>query len=180
MLTRRIVENDRDVNYVLEQAFVGTSDLGPFLPSRVPDWNRSEDKDTLLELQNHADGGRELPRVPNTVSSLVIKEKVPDPQKGKAKGFSLRVTGSCVATLAPGSREISPNLQQFETDSGLVIAAPSTARPKDEIWSLSGCNWPVFLRSEGKDEYCFGGFVVIYGLEKKSTSENGLREIFLI
>ncbi|KAG7415198.1 Heterokaryon incompatibility protein 6, OR allele [Fusarium oxysporum f. sp. rapae] len=177
---RRIAEIDRDLNYVLEQAFVGRRDLGYFLPSWVPDWNCTEDRDILLELQNHTDVASESLRASDIDSSLAIEEKVPDPQEVKDKGFILRVTGRCVATLARGSHEISPNLQQFETDSGLVVSAPSTARPKDEIWSLSGCEWPVFLRSEGKDEYCFGGFVVVHRLEKKSTSEKGVRDIFLL
>ncbi|KAF5634289.1 hypothetical protein F52700_6013 [Fusarium sp. NRRL 52700] len=56
---RRIVEIDGDLNYILEQAFVGRRDLGFFIPSWVPDWNCSEDRDILLELHNLTDGARE-------------------------------------------------------------------------------------------------------------------------
>ncbi|KAF5533467.1 heterokaryon incompatibility 6 OR allele [Fusarium napiforme] len=177
---RRIVEIDKDLNYVLEQAFVGRRDLGFFLPSWVPDWNCREDRDILLELQNLTDGARESPRTSSTTSSLAIVKQDTYSQAIEDKGLSLQVTGRHVVTLPQGSREISPNLQRFETDSGLVIYAPSTARPKDEIWSLSGCEWLVFLRDEGMDKYCFGGFVVVHGLEEKSTFENEPKEIFLI
>lgn len=176
---RRIVEIDRDLNYVLEQAFVGRRDLGYFLPSWVPDWNCSEDRDMMLELQNLIDGAIESPGTSGTASSLAFEIQDPYYQAIKDKGLSLRVTGRHVVTLPRGSREISPNLQQFETDS-LVIYAPNTARPKDEIWSLSGCEWLVFLRDEGKDNYCFGGFVVVHGLEEKSTREKEARGVFLI
>lgn len=73
---RRIVEIDRDLNYVLEQAFVGRRDLGYFLPSWVPDWNCSEDRDILLELQNHTDGASESPRASDTASSLAIEKQI--------------------------------------------------------------------------------------------------------
>ncbi|KAF4435951.1 hypothetical protein FACUT_6802 [Fusarium acutatum] len=177
---RRIVEIDRDLNYVLEQAFVGRRDLGFFLPSWVPDWNCREDRDILVELQNYTHGASESPKTSGPVSSLAHEKKPPHSQEIKEKGFSLQVTGRHVVTLPRGSHEISPNLQQFETDSGLVIYAPNTARPKDEIWSLSGCEWLVFLRGEGKDKYCFGGFVVVHGFEEKSTFEKEAREVFLI
>ncbi|KAF5694431.1 Heterokaryon incompatibility protein [Fusarium globosum] len=179
---RRIVEIDKDLNYVLEQAFVGRRDLGFFLPSWVPDWNCNEDRDILLELQSLP---KEASESPGPLALLTDwPAEVPDPYtqgiKIKNKGLSLQVTGRYVVTLPRGSHEISPNLQRFETDSGLVIYAPSTARPKDEIWSLSGCEWLVFLRNEGKDKYCFGGFVVVHGLEEKSTFEKETRRIFLI
>ncbi|KAF9773629.1 hypothetical protein IL306_008536 [Fusarium sp. DS 682] len=176
---RRIVELDRDLNYVLEQAFVGRRDLGFFLPSWVPDWNCSEDRDILLELQNHTDEARESTSPRALLADWPIEIQDPYYEAIKDKGLSLRVTGRHVVTLPRGSREISPNLQRFETESGLVIYAPSTARPKDEIWLLSGCEWLVFLRDEGKDKYCFGGFVVVHGLEKSSL-EKEARAVFLI
>ncbi|KAG9500605.1 hypothetical protein J7337_009087 [Fusarium musae] len=177
---RRIVEIDRDLNYVLEQAFVGRRDLGFFLPSWVPDWTCREDRDILLELQNLTDGARKSPGASSATSSLAIFKEDPYCQAIENKGFSLQVTGRHVVTLPQVFREISPNLQRFETDSGLGIYASRTARPKDEIWSLSGCDWLVFLQDEGKDKYCFGGFVVVHGLEEKSTFENEPKEIFLI
>ncbi|SCV34347.1 uncharacterized protein FFB14_04828 [Fusarium fujikuroi] len=179
---RRIVEIDKDLNYVLEQAFVGRRDLGFFLPSWVPDWNCSEDRGILLELQSLPNGASESPGPLAHLTDWPVEE--PDPYsrgiKIKNKGLSLQVTGRYVVTLPRGSHEISPNLQRFETDSGLVIYAPSTARPKDQIWSLSGCQWLVFLRDEGEDKYCFGGFVVVHGLEEKSTFEKETRRVFLI
>ncbi|KAG4262314.1 hypothetical protein FPRO03_10544 [Fusarium proliferatum] len=177
---RRIVEIDEDLNYVLEQAFVGRRDLGFFLPSWVPDWNCSEDRGILLELKSLPNGASESPGSLALLTDWPVEEPDPDSQGTRNKGLSLQVTGRHVVTLPRGSHEISPNLQRFETDSGLVIYAPSTARPKDEIWSLSGCEWLVFLRNEGKDKYCFGGFVVVHGLEEKSAFEKETRRVFLI
>ncbi|KAG5810439.1 hypothetical protein H9Q71_005460 [Fusarium xylarioides] len=177
---RRIVEIDKDLNYVLEQAFVGRRDLGFFLPSWVPDWNCSEDRDIFLELQNLADGARGSPVPLVLLTDWPTENQNPYYRAIKDKGLGLLVMGRHVVSLPGGSHEISPNLQRFETDSGLVIYAPRTARPKDEIWSLSGCEWLVFLQGEGKDKYCFGGFVVVHGLEEKSTSENEAKEVFLI
>ncbi|KAF5535702.1 hypothetical protein FPHYL_13135 [Fusarium phyllophilum] len=177
---RRIVEIDKDLNYILEQAFVGRRDLGFFLPSWVPDWNCSEDRDILLELQSLPNGASESPRPLGLLTNWPVEEPDPYSQARKDKGLSLQVTGRYVVTLPRGSHEISPNLQRFKTDSGLVIYAPSTARPKDEIWSLSGCQWLVFLRDEGKDKYCFGGFVVVHGLEENSTCDKEARKVFLI
>ncbi|KAF5657240.1 hypothetical protein FCIRC_13333 [Fusarium circinatum] len=176
---RRIVEIDRDLNYVLEQSFVGRRDLGLFLPSWVPDWNCSEDRSILLELQNLTDKHRESNE--SLAPRAYWPTEIQDPyyEAIKDRGLSLRVTGRHVVTLPRESHEISPSLQRFEAESGLFIYAPSTARPKDEIWLLSGCEWLVFLRDEGRDKYCFGGFVVVYGLEKSSL-EKEARNVFLI
>ncbi|KAF5976243.1 heterokaryon incompatibility protein or allele [Fusarium bulbicola] len=163
-VARRIVEIDRDLNYVLEQSFVGRRDLGLFLPSCVPDWNCTEDRDILLELQNLTDEDRESNAPLALLAYWPTESQDPYYEAVKDRGLSLRVTGRHFVTLPRESREISPNLQRFETESGLVIYAPKTARPKDEIWLLSGCEWLVFLRDEGKDKYCFGGFVVVHGL----------------
>ncbi|KAH7145496.1 heterokaryon incompatibility protein-domain-containing protein [Dactylonectria estremocensis] len=180
---RRILERDGDLTYVLEQAFVGRRDLGFLLPSWVPDWNCHEDRRVLLELQQHTDkldNGGNSPQASTTVDSSNDKKSDVDFQENDNKRPSLRVKGRRIVTLGRECKKISPNLRRFETDSGVAVYTPVTARPKDEIWSLSGCEWLVFLQHEKEDQYCFGGFVVVRGFEDKITSEEAADEVFLI
>ncbi|KAB5511436.1 heterokaryon incompatibility protein-domain-containing protein [Coniochaeta sp. 2T2.1] len=180
---RRILEYDGDLTYLLEQAFVGRQDLGFFLPSWVPDWNCYEDRRVLLELQQHADklnSGGNSPQAADSADSPSTKKLDIDSQESNGERFSLRVTGRPIATLAQEWKSISPNLRQFETDSGMVVYTPTTARPKNEIWSLSGCEWLVFLRHEEEGKYCFGGLAVIHEFEDKTTPKEAADEVFLI
>ncbi len=156
---RRLLEHDRDLAYLLEQAFVGRSNLGFFLPSWVPDWNCYEDRSVLLELQKLADdnnGGDSLqpPGINNGFSDKKSNFVFEENDNGQ---ISLRVTGRNIAMLPWEWKAISRSVRQFEMDSGVVVYTPTKACPKDEIWFLFGCKWPVLLRREEEDKYCFGG-----------------------
>lgn len=133
---RKILEHDEDLSYILEQAFAGRGDLGYFLPSWIPDWNYHEDRSVFPELQQHADkanDGDDSSRASGNVGQSNEKKLDVDFQGHDIERPSLRIMGRRIATLGRKYEETFPKLRQFETNSEVVVYAPITALPGNEI-----------------------------------------------
>ncbi|KAH8674195.1 heterokaryon incompatibility protein-domain-containing protein [Xylariales sp. PMI_506] len=176
---RRILKYDGDLTYLLEQAFAGRGELGFLLPSWVPDWNSREDHTVLQELKDYIEVQVASTEKPSEFSASPYTLTTDFPESGDEQ-FSLRVSGRRVLRLEKRGKLVESSLQEFRVAPGIEVYTPRTARLKDEIWNLSGCEWLVVLQHEELNRYYFKGFAVAITVDGETPCGDAVEEVLLI
>jgi hypothetical protein len=149
--TRKIIEHEDSLD-ILTRAVASQSVPNRNLPSWAVDWTQRE----LGDIRNRDIGQDDLkvltglPR--NNPNASFVLPAAPSEPPGN---LSLAVWGIFLGTLVTdeSDRLLLPGahacFRLFSTAEGLGITCSSAAKPKDQIWVVSGSRSPLVLRNTG-------------------------------